>query len=257
MGTESPSKFVYRFRSFALDLSTNELRRSGIRLKLHGQPIAILKMLLEHPGEVISREALRHALWSDNTFVEFEHGLNNNINRLRTALGDHAGTPRFIETVPGLGYRFISTVNCIPSAMPERERIRVAVIPFTCIGGAVDGFAQAVTSHTIVQLAESASCMNIISPTCWSSRRNRTAEIDFIVTGAIWRNPPASRVSLQLVRGSDSCCTWGATYTFSDPDLFSVLKQMAADVSLNCCPRQRELDCAEGCCFLRSRRLRT
>jgi TolB-like protein/DNA-binding winged helix-turn-helix (wHTH) protein/Tfp pilus assembly protein PilF len=94
-----------------MDLRAGELRKHGVRIRLHAQPFQILGMLLERPGEMVTREELRHALWADDTFVDFDHGLNNAINRLREALGDSAGSPRFIETLPRRGYRFIAPVE--------------------------------------------------------------------------------------------------------------------------------------------------
>jgi TolB-like protein/DNA-binding winged helix-turn-helix (wHTH) protein len=101
----------YRFEPFEVDFGTAELRRRGIRLKLSGQPLQILEMLLERRGEVVSREELRQHLWEDDTFVDFERGLNAAVNRLREALGDSAAKPRYIETLPRLGYRFIAAVS--------------------------------------------------------------------------------------------------------------------------------------------------
>jgi TolB-like protein/DNA-binding winged helix-turn-helix (wHTH) protein len=96
-----------RFAVFELDLCSRELRRQGSRIRLQEQPFQVLRALVEHPGEVVTRETLRQQLWSSNVYVDFEHGLNNAIARLREALGDSAGIPRYIETLPRLGYRFI------------------------------------------------------------------------------------------------------------------------------------------------------
>ncbi len=112
MATESTDRArVVRFGTFEVDLNARELRKSGVRIKLHGQPFEVLSMLLQRPGEVVPREELRQKLWPTDTFVDFDHGVNTAINRLREALGDSAETPRFIETVPRRGYRFIGTVN--------------------------------------------------------------------------------------------------------------------------------------------------
>ena len=100
-----------RFGSFQLDLRTGELYRKGSRLKLRGHPIDVLKMLIEHAGELVTREALQKQLWPDNTFVDFEQILNNSIVKLREALSDQADSPRFIETLPRLGYRFICPIE--------------------------------------------------------------------------------------------------------------------------------------------------
>jgi len=100
-----------RFGVFELDPRAGELRKKGMKIRLQGQPVEILAMLLERPGETITREELKKKLWSGDTFVDFEQGLNNAINRLRAALDDDAETPRFIETLPRRGYRFIGSLN--------------------------------------------------------------------------------------------------------------------------------------------------
>ena len=97
-----------RFKDLELDLRTHELYRQGIRVKLQGQPIEILELLLEHPRELVTREDLRKALWPGDTYVDFDHGLNAAVMKLREALGDNAESPQFIETLPRLGYRFIA-----------------------------------------------------------------------------------------------------------------------------------------------------
>ena len=99
------------FGPFELNLAAGELRKSGLKLKLHGQPLDILALLLERPGEVVTRDELQQQLWVSDTIVDFEHGLNKAINRLREALGDDAANPRYIETLPRVGYRFIGKLN--------------------------------------------------------------------------------------------------------------------------------------------------
>jgi eukaryotic-like serine/threonine-protein kinase len=117
----STQRRVFRFADFTLDLRARELRRNGIRLKLAGQPFATLAMLLEHPGEVVTREELRAHLWQEETFVDFDHSLNVAINKLRETLCDSAEQPRFIETIPRTGYRFIGPVS-EPAAKEEPGR---------------------------------------------------------------------------------------------------------------------------------------
>ena len=95
-----------------------ELRKRGRTVKLQGQPFQILAMLLRRPGEVVSREELQQALWPSGTFVEFEHGVNTAIRKIREALGDSADNPRFIETLPRHGYRLIASVEAEPQAAP-------------------------------------------------------------------------------------------------------------------------------------------
>src|SRR6266849_6671102 len=111
MPTPAPASRAVRFGAFEADLSSGELRKHGLRIKLQDQPFQILAMLLDRPGEVLTREELHQKLWPTDTFVDFDHGLNNAINRLRDALNDSAEAPRFIETLPRRGYRFISPVE--------------------------------------------------------------------------------------------------------------------------------------------------
>ncbi len=111
MGNPAPSSRCVRFGVFEADLSAGELRKQGLKIKLQDQPFQILALLLERPGELLTREELREKLWPGDTFVDFDHGLNNAMNRLREALGDAADTPRFIETLPRRGYRFIAPVD--------------------------------------------------------------------------------------------------------------------------------------------------
>jgi TolB-like protein/DNA-binding winged helix-turn-helix (wHTH) protein len=109
---------IVRFGTFEADLNARELRKSGVRIKLHGQPFEVLAMMLERPGELVTREDLRQRLWPTDTFVDFDHGVNTAINRLREALSDSAENPRFVETVPRRGYRLIAPVESQVSAPP-------------------------------------------------------------------------------------------------------------------------------------------
>ena len=105
------NSFIYRFGVFEFDPRAGELRKNGVKLKLQDQPHQVLLNLLEHPGEIVSREVLRAALWQGDTFVDFETGLNTAIKRLRETLGDSADNPTFIETLPRRGYKFIAPVE--------------------------------------------------------------------------------------------------------------------------------------------------
>lgn len=108
---------LLRFGTFEVDVPAGELRKNGLKLKMQEQPFRVLCMLLEHPGEVVTREQLRSRLWPADTFVDFDHGLNAAVKRLRDAMGDDPDNPRFVETVPRRGYRFLATVS-----MPKSER---------------------------------------------------------------------------------------------------------------------------------------
>lgn len=101
----------YRFGLFELDVSAQELRRRGTRIKLTSQPFQLLTLLVEQPGVTLTRDEIAHRLWPEDTFVDFDHGVNAAINRIREALGDTAKNPRFVETIARQGYRFIAPVE--------------------------------------------------------------------------------------------------------------------------------------------------
>ena len=108
---ESGSSSTVRFGVFELDVTSGELRKSGVKVRLQEQPFQLLKALVERPGEVVSREELQQRLWPDETFVDFEDGLSTAVRKIRQALGDSASNPRFIETLPKRGYRFVAPVS--------------------------------------------------------------------------------------------------------------------------------------------------
>lgn len=114
-----------RFGTFEVDLRTGELRKGGVKIKLHGQPFAVLAMLLERQDEVVTREELQEKLWTSDTFVDFEQGLNKAINKLREALGDDADNPRYIETLPRRGYRFVFPI-AQPAAIQAAPTVSTA-----------------------------------------------------------------------------------------------------------------------------------
>lgn len=111
MAGQSSSPALVRFGPFEVHPEAGELRKSGLRIRLSGQPFRILILLLEHPGELVTRDRLREQIWTDGTFVDFEAGLNAAVNRLRRALNDSAENPRYVETVQGRGYRFIGVLE--------------------------------------------------------------------------------------------------------------------------------------------------
>jgi len=117
MASPAPVPSVIRFGAFELDAASGELRKSGISLKIHPQPFRMLTLLVEQPGQIVTREEIRRCLWGDNTFVDFELGINFCVKQIRTALADDAENPRYIQTLPRRGYRFIAEV-----ALPDAEK---------------------------------------------------------------------------------------------------------------------------------------
>ena len=126
--TTSPNRRKIRFGVFQVDLASGELYKHGIRIKLQEQPFQVLAVLLEHPGEMVTREELRQRLWGHDTYVDFDHSLNISVNKLREALGDSAATPRFIETLPRRGYRFVAPV-AVEEPGPAAAALESAVPP--------------------------------------------------------------------------------------------------------------------------------
>src|SRR5215470_18744270 len=117
MPQQPSSPRLVQFGVFELDLQQAELRKQGVKIKLQDQPLKILQLLLETPGEIVSRDQLRARIWPADTFVEFDKGLYSAMARLRDAVGDNSASPRFIETVARHGYRFIANVAAMPSPL--------------------------------------------------------------------------------------------------------------------------------------------
>ena len=147
----NPRPRMVRFATFEADLSAKELRKAGVKIKVHGQPFEVLAMLLEQPGKIVPREELKQKLWPTDTFVDFDHGVNTAIKRLREALGDSAENPRFVETIPRRGYRFIAPVEP-PAAAPAVKPEATAASPSATNGAVADR-----VSHVATKPAKMAS----------------------------------------------------------------------------------------------------
>ena len=146
-GQPGAKRTIAQFGAFELDLATNELRKQGVRVRLQSKPCDILRALVESPGAVVSREELRHRLWPDNTFVDFERSLNSAVNRLRIVLGDSANNPRYVETLSRSGYRFVAPVT-LRGAQPAsgaeidakpRPRLRVSISLAVTLAASIAG----------------------------------------------------------------------------------------------------------------------
>src|SRR5450432_2183625 len=124
--------FVVRFGTYEVSLQSGEVRKAGVRIRVQQQPMKLLEVLLEHPGEVVTREELRSRVWPAESFGDFDQSLNIAIGKLRSALGDSAENPRFIETLPKRGYRFIADVSVLDaSARPKMPESVAEDLPAT------------------------------------------------------------------------------------------------------------------------------
>ena len=159
MRDDFPSDGGLRFDAYQVDLRTGELRKHGRKIRLAGRPFQILALLLERPGELLTRKELQERLWSADTFVDFEHGVNAAIQTLRRALCDSHKKPRFIETLPRRGYRFIAAVEgmqpnaAMPAAAVEHREARAAATSGVLSGGASGAAAGAARSEWVGQIA--------------------------------------------------------------------------------------------------------
>jgi TolB-like protein/DNA-binding winged helix-turn-helix (wHTH) protein len=165
---------IIRFGSFEADLHTRELRKHGLRVKVQEQPFQVLAMLLARPGELVTREEIRSRLWPQDTFIDFDHGLNAAVRRLRDALNDHAETPRFVETLPRRGYRFIASVEKPTIEEPVQQKAgvtnsAVATTPSTETGA---GLAEKLALQKVVDVGHE------VDPTPMSIAAKPAAVVD-------------------------------------------------------------------------------
>lgn len=227
MNTESSGAgSICRFEGFELDRQTLELRKAGAKIKLAPQPARVLALLASRPGELVTRDEIRRALWGQATFVDFERNLNYCLNCVRDALGDSVRSPRFIETLPRRGYRFIARLHV---ERPFSEPI-LAVLPFANLNGdpAREYFADGVTDALITELARipalrvisRQSILHLKGSTRKMDEIARELRVDAVVEGAVLNEGNRVRVTAQLILLDPERHVWARTY---DCDLSSVL----------------------------------
>lgn len=241
MPTVSPKSTIARFGSFELDTRTGELRKSGIRMRLPEQSFQVLALLLERQGQLVTREELRQRLWQDDTFVDFELGLNRAVNKLRKALCDAAGVPRFIETVPRHGYRFLAPVSFAKHSGAnggDRNSPRsLAIIPFTNTSGNPDAdyLCAGLAESLIYRFAELPS-LRVMACTTAFRYRNSTLdalsiggelEVDAVLTGRAVMRGDSLSIGAELVDVRDGSLLWGHHYNRKLADLFEVQENMS------------------------------
>ena len=238
---------VLRFESFELDVRSRELRKGKQRIRLQEQPFEILRLMLERPGDVVTREELARHLWPKGTFVDFEHSLNAAVKRLRAALGDDADNPRFVETLPRRGYRFIAslrdgeTVAMLP-VTPD-YKARLAVLPFANLSRdpSQEYFSDGLTEEMILQLGRlGRGRIAVISRSSSNAFRGgvrRAREVgevlraDYLLEGSVRREADRVRITAKLVETSSEAHLWTDVYERSLTDCLTVQAEVAARIA--------------------------
>ena len=231
---------------FELDERARELRTGTTRIKLQDQPFEILRLLLRRPGEVVTREELRRQLWPDGTYVDFEHSLNAAVKRLRASLGDDADNPRFVETLPRRGYRFVGAtpVEAPPASTPQARapRVRLAVLPFSNLGDERhEYFGDGLHEELISQLGS--LCRGRLGVLArWSSvvfkgtplRARDVGEAlraDYLLEGSVRHEDDRVRVTARLIEASGETQIWAEMYDRHLTHSLTVQSDVAAQIA--------------------------
>ncbi len=222
---------LVRFDGFELDFDSRRLRKRGLPIKLPYQCFQVLACLLEHPGRVVTREDLRRRLWHDEVFVDFDNNLNILIARLRELLCDSAEHPRFVETLPKCGYRFIAPV--FDQTAPTR-RVRLLVLPFINLSGdpGEEYFSDAMTDEIITAISAIApKQLAVIARTTAMyykgshkdvARIGRELGVDYVVEGSVSRNQDQVGINVQLIETSDQTHVFAKKYDEEMGNIFGV-----------------------------------
>jgi TolB-like protein len=227
---------MVRFDGYEVDLSAGRLYKHGVKVTLREKSFQVLASLLEHPGEVVTREDLRRQLWREEVFVDFDNNLNTAIARLREALCDSADRPRFIETLPKRGYRFLQNVSKLSRAQEtgSQKRTRLVVLPFVNMSGdpAQEYFSDAVTDEIITGLADLApGRLAVIARTTAMHYKGshediahigRELDVDYVVEGGVHRSGDQVGINVQLIQVSDQGHLFAKKYNAGLREIFNL-----------------------------------
>ncbi|HTF23500.1 MAG TPA: winged helix-turn-helix domain-containing protein [Candidatus Limnocylindria bacterium] len=231
---------IVRFGTFEVNLHSHELRKHGMRIRLEEKPFQILELLLERAGHVVTRRALREKLWPD-AVVGYEHGLNTAVNKLRDLLGDSARSPRFIETLPRLGYRFIASVVKPGKAAAAAKRM-LLFLPFENLCGDCEQeyFVEGLTEEMISHLGQlNPKRLGVIARTSavqYKATKKSIGEIaaelhvDCVLEGSVRCDGQRIRITGQLIAARDQTHLWSATYDRDLSDVFDVQLDVARQI---------------------------
>jgi TolB-like protein/Tfp pilus assembly protein PilF len=245
--THARSEGAIRFGAFELDERARELRSGTSRIRLQDQPFEILRLLLQRPGDVVTREELRRQLWPDGTYVDFEHSLNAAVKRLRAALGDDADNPRFVETLPRRGYRFVASSAAADAGVaaapaPRTALVRLAVLPFSNLGDERhEYFGDGLHEELISQLG--GLCRGRIGVLArWSSvvfkgtalRARDVGEAlraDYLLEGSVRHEDDRVRVTARLIETAGETQIWAEMYDRHLTHCLTVQSDVASQIA--------------------------
>jgi TolB-like protein/Tfp pilus assembly protein PilF len=230
------ARATVRFGIFEADFRAGELRKRGVKVKLQEQPLQILQMLLQHPGEVVTRDELQRKIWPADTFVDFEQGLYNAVRRLRDALKDSAEKPHFIETLSRRGYRFIGTIDASP-----RQIQSLAVLPLENLScdPEQEYFAEGLTEALITTLAKIGE-LRVISRTSVMLYKGirkplpaiaRELGVDAVVEGTVLRAGDRVRITAQLIDAPKESHLWAESYERGLRDVLALQAEVAQAIA--------------------------
>ncbi len=233
-----------RFGAFEVDRQARELRKRGLRLKLQEKPFQILEMLLERPGEVVTRQELRKRLWPD-TYVGFDRSLNTAINTLRRALGDSPENPRFVETYSRRGYRFIAPLDTAEVAAPPiTQPLRsVAILPFENVGAdpELEYLSDGITESIISSLSQLPSVRVMARSAVFRYKGQgidpqavgRDLRLHAVLTVRVVPRGDSLTIGAELVEVQNGWRLWGEVYTRSLSEIFAVQEDIAKEIASN------------------------
>jgi TolB-like protein len=239
MGNASVQTSAIRFATFAVDPQSGELRKAGARVKLQEQPLQMLLLLLERPGEVVTREALRKRLWPDGTFVDFEHSLATALKKIRRALGDSAAHPQFIETLPRRGYRFIAALE----AGTGEPKTILAILPFENLSGDAgqEYLADGMTEELIARLGRlHPQRLGVIARASTVRYKKSTKDVDqigaelgaaYVLKGALGRSGRRLRASAELIQVKDRTHLWADRWECDATQLQEIQARLARGIA--------------------------
>jgi TolB-like protein len=233
-----------QFHEFELNDQTYELRKNGVPANIQQQPARILALLVQSEGALVSRAQIRSAIWGEETFVDFEQGLNFCIRQIRQVLNDNAYRPQFLETLPRLGYRFIAPIERVreTKVQPDRSRLRIAILPIRYLeGDAEDYFTAGLTEDLISALSrlDSERLRVVTGPRLHTNeiddagldRLQRELTLDYLLRISVRRSVETIRISVRLHDLKDRSVLWSETYDRKSSDLLAVQDEVTRQVS--------------------------